>query len=53
MFYGYYFNSKGRNDDFWLIGFTIGGVTSEEPTADELVWYDDVDEVENFVEVRE
>lgn len=49
---GYYFNSKGRNDDFWLIGFTIGGITHEEPSRDELIWYDDIEEVENFVERR-
>lgn len=50
---GYYFNSEGRDEDFWLIGFSIGGVRHEEPTADELIWYDDIDEVENFVERRD
>ena len=50
---GYYFNSEGRDEDFWLIGFTIGGVTREEPTPDDLIWYDDAEEVENFVELRE
>ena len=50
---GYYFHSEGRDKDYWLIGFTLGGINDEQPEPEELIYLDDLgsSEPDNYVEI--